>query len=484
MSLDQLLGSPNTPAPTQNSAPAPRRRALPSWLLPAGRLLGFILGFTLLFGKKLLPATPVTTAPVVTLRAETKTTAAPENSPVASSPPARRDLLFQASGWLEPDPYAIQVPALVNGVIDQVHVLEGQQVKKDQLLATLIKDEAALTLEKAERQLDTIRARIAAHCAIVPEKNAALEAAKSKVLAEQATLAEFREESRRLDALPSGAVSQQALTTARQRLARQEALVAEAQNEVTRIEAEIETVDYQRVMMGETFREAEVAQKMAQLALSRHEIRSPIDGIVLRLHAAPGKKRMLGMDDPHSATIVTLYQPEKLQARIDVPLNEAAALQTGQPVELITELLPDTTFHGHVTRITGEADLQRNTLQAKVALQNPDHRLRPEMLMRAKFFPATAPSAGSTTDAPPAVGNSSRLTLLVPTAALSQEDGERARVWVYRPDDTAELREITLGFLSRDAHREVLSGLHSGEKVILPPHDALSPGTRVTPNRK
>ena len=39
-----------------------------------------------------------------------------------------------------------------------------------------------------------------------------------------------------------------------------------------------------------------------------------------------------------------------------------------------------------MTRILGEADLQRNTLQVKVSLLQPDPKLRPEMLCRAKFF--------------------------------------------------------------------------------------------------
>ncbi|NIP97960.1 MAG: HlyD family secretion protein, partial [Akkermansiaceae bacterium] len=87
-----------------------------------------------------------------------------------------------------------------------------------------------------------------------------------------------------------------------------------------------------------------------------------IDGIILHLHAAPGKKRMLTADDPTSALIVELYDPQKLQARIDVPLSEAAGLRVGQPVRLSTDLLPDARFNGEVTRIVGEADLQRNTL--------------------------------------------------------------------------------------------------------------------------
>ena len=53
-------------------------------------------------------------------------------------------------------------------------------------------------------------------------------------------------------------------------------------------------------------------------------------------------------------------QNEKLQARIDVPLTEASKLSIGQKVEISCSFLPNLKFNGQVTRIVGEADLQRS----------------------------------------------------------------------------------------------------------------------------
>ena len=75
-----------------------------------------------------------------------------------------------------------------------------------------------------------------------------------------------------------------------------------------------------------------------------------------------------------------LFEKGKLQARIDVPLSEAAKVNLGQIVEISSSILPEQTFRGKITRILGEADLQRNTLQVKVRIENPHPRLRPEML--------------------------------------------------------------------------------------------------------
>ena len=77
---------------------------------------------------------------------------------------------------------------------------------------------------------------------------------------------------------------------------------------------------------------------------------------------------MLHMDDMDAASAAILYEEGNLQARIDVPLNEAAMIYLGQPVEIVSSILPEKVFNGKVTRILGEADLQRNTLQVKVSL--------------------------------------------------------------------------------------------------------------------
>ena len=167
-----------------------------------------------------------------------------------------------------------------------------------------------------------------------------------------------------------------------------------------------------------------------------------------------------------------LYDPAKLQARIDVPLSEAASMQVGQIVEIASDLLPDQTFTGSITRITGEADLQRNTLQAKVSINMPDSRLRPGMLVRGKFF-AFEKSKNTASDK---TSSSGRLAIYVPEQALINDTS----VWVIDTKDKARLRSIKLSSESRDGHRLITDGLRSGEHVILPPHDQLKDGTRVS----
>jgi len=485
MSLDDLTKlSPNKKSNKieNQSRSASRSR---TWMLPLLLLLGFITILALLFGKRLLPATKVQIAPVITIRTgedekkitNSVTQPSPNTPPISGDRDIAKDkgsLLFQASGWVEPDPYTTYVPALVNGVLDKVLVLEGQAVKKGELLATLIDDNATFAVLEAVQNYSATEKQIEAHCSGVAIIDAEVIASKRKIDALKLQVEESSDHYERLKKLTAGAVSQQQVVKARLDHERRQAVLDEALSELPRLDAKLKQIEAERLAMLATLSVLGTKQKLAQLALDRTKIVSPMDGIVLRLHAAPGRKRMLAMDDANSAVIAELYDPAHLQARIDVPLNEAAALSVGQIVEMNSDLLPNKIFTGKVTRINGQADLQRNTLQVKVSIKNPDPRLRPDMLVRAKFYNAGSqqPDAAGSSNSPK---KSNRLSIYVPEKALVSE----SLVWVVAPDNTAEKRNIKLGSESRDGHRLVLDGLRSGESVILPPFTNIQPGTRL-----
>jgi RND family efflux transporter MFP subunit len=456
MSLDILTNN--------DSAPAEKPKRSYAWLLPVGLLVGFLLILALLFGERLLPAVSVKTLPVETLRSEEGASSAPATSG------GKGEMLFQASGWVEPDPYITYVPTLINGIISKVHVLEGDTVKKGQLLAELIDDDQKLSLEAAEQKYRGMEKKIEAHCKAVPIIEAQIAASKKKIEAGKALLSEERDNLKRLENLGSNAVSEQSIVVARFTVARNEATVAQTEAELPELSAKIEQIHAERSSMEATLAEYKVQRAEAQLALDRTKIYAPMDGIVQHLDVAPGMKRMLNMDNPKSAIICEVYDPEQLQARIDVPLTEAAGLAVGQKVEMVSDILANRTFQGTVTRISGQADLQRNTLQAKVEIDDPDIRLRPDMLVRAKFFALTGNS-----NKLQAASSGGRLSLYVPKQALVND----TQVWVVSPEGRAELRGLELGNTTRGDHVLVLSGVKSGEQVILPPHADLAEGDRV-----
>ncbi len=445
--------------------------------MPVGLLLGFCLLAWVLFGDRLLARTTVETGSVLALRTDD-----PGLSPTAeATDPREGKVLFQASGWIEADPFPLRATALTDGVIDEVHVLEGETVADGQILATLIDEDARIALAAAQARVDEASAvlRGARRRAVAAESQARV--AEAQIEAAKARLEELRDDAQRLERVGARAVSAGEIRRASLRVDSQKAVLAAREAEAAASRAEADAVQESVARAEAALATARAERDEHQLALDRTRISSPTDGVIQRLLAEPGQKKMLRMDDPESATVAILFRPDSLQARIDVPLESAAGLAVGQPVRVHTNFLPDTVFPATVNRIVGEADLQRNTLQAKVSLLETDPRLRPEMLCRAEFLAAAVQADG----APGGYSRPGGTVVFVPAHALFDREEDRASVWAVDPlEARLERRTVRIGPSQRDGYLEVAEGVNPGEKVVLDPDPGLTAGQRVRINEE
>ncbi len=449
-SLDSLTRSAPESAPV---------RRIPAWVVPLVILCGFAILFLALFRDRLLPAQDVKVAIVL---ATIPDSAVPV---VTAENVTSGDLFFQASGWIEPDPLPIRATSLIDGVIDSVQVLEGQLVKKGDTLATLISEDARLTLASAEQNHSTFVSTRDAHLAAIDSARKKFNGAEAMAKSAATLRDEAADQIARFERLNSRAIPEQEIVSARLRLAREEAQLLVAASASAEVAAEIERLKLETLVKENEIRAAAIEVEKAKLALSRTVIKSPIDGRVLRLFAAPGQKKMLQDNDPESSTIAILYDPSKLQVRVDVPLADAAGLQIGQAVRIRCSLLPDKVFSGAVTRITGAADVQRNTLQAKVSISDPVDQLRPEMLCRVEFVAATTSTS--------ATGS---IATWIPESAAA--DGS---AWVCDPESKrVRKRQIKTTTETREGYLRIAEGLRPGEWVVLSP-GKFNDGQRVNP---
>lgn len=426
--------------------------------------------------------------------------------------------VVQAPGWVEPDPFFVSVTSLTDGIVEDVVVLEGDAVSKGQLIARLVPDDARLALQRAEAELGAhqaqlrtaeavareaqrnwdhpfeLRRKVTTTQALLAEKQAELARWPAEVDAERARLTELHdafERVRKVRAESQGALSEQELVRAQQQYEGQKAILLNAEARKPVIEAQIRNLEAELVASREALElripdtrvldeararlaeaearvlQTQTARDEARLRLDRMEIRSPVDGVVAFRLAQPGSKVMLAADDPIGATLVRLYDPAKLQVRVDVPLSETALVQVGQPAEVVVGALPNRTFAGRVTRIVHEADIQKNTLQFKVAIHDPAPEIKPEMLARVKFL--AAPTSQPTETA----------VLFVP-ARLVQETAGGSAVWLFdQTRKTAELRPVVLGTARHADGIEVREGLRLGDWLIANPPADLKPGAAV-----
>ena len=384
----------------------------------------------------------------------------------------KRKVLFQASGWIEPDPYPIRVPSLYDGIVNKVFVLEGDTVKKGQKLASLIDDDARLALKFAQAQLDEARAREVELSSEIELNIFTLEKANNRLNQSKSNRDEQIDYSNRLSSLPVGTVPEVDLFQARKKA---DSLKFSTRGAVANVEESkglIALLSNQLNSLRSITESKKVLWEKALLDLNRTLIHSPTDGIVLRLLASPGKRLMRQMDAPDSSTALIIFEADKLQARIDVPLADASELSLNQRVEVFCSILPELKLEGILSQISGEADLQRNTLQVKVRILNPDDRLRPEMLCRAKFLSNAVNSKSKK------IANS--LGVFVPLALKPENNQSIEELWIIGADGrSAELRKVRFGKEIINEYISVISGLNAGDLIILNPPSSLKSGDRV-----
>lgn len=101
---------------------------------------------------------------------------------------------------------------------------------------------------------------------------------------------------------------------------------------------------------------------VAERNVAHLTVRAPITGVVLRLNCAPGglvgpQGEFMGAGEANSTgglnrltgAIVTLYDPARIQARIDVPLGEVAGIEVGTKTRIEVDSAKGHVFHGVVS---------------------------------------------------------------------------------------------------------------------------------------
>ena len=492
---------------SEAKAPArPRRKPIfVRYVVPAAIVFGFLglLGWAA--RESLAPATSVTVVPVVVTRAEVQQSGTP---------------LFQAAGWIEPRPTPLYVSALTEGVVESLLVVGGQSVEQGEPLARLIDVDAKLALREAEAARDLQRAQVDVATAELkaaklsaenPAHLEALLAEAQSALAQTETgvaqlpflvaSAEAREEfARRTVAARESAgiaVAGQQLREAQSELAVAQAQLEELRQRGPRLKAEadalrkradalstqlqllieerkrVENAQAELAAANARLSQAELAVEKAQLALSRAVIVSPICGRVLSVIASPGS-RVMGLSPQStldSSSVLTLYDPKSLQIRADVRLEDVSLVQPGQPA-LIETASSKEPMRGTVLLPTSSANVQKNTLEVKIALDDPPESIRPEMLVTATFLAPELPDSELQESVQPE-------RILVPRRLVQSADGG-ASIWIVDGDGLARNRAVTTGAAGTAELVEVIEGLTPTDKLISSGTEGLSEGQRVS----
>lgn len=172
-------------------------------------------------------------------------------------------------------------------------------------------------------------------------------------------------------------------------------------------------------------------------------IHSPISGVVLDVGTAVGELQR-SLDNANA--IATIADINPIWVVGDLYPRDLGLVHVGQPVEISVTGYPDQVFHGVIDNISDAVDPTSLTLKVRVVLDNPQHKLKPQMYATIT------------------VTNNRGMGIVAPSTAVIQ-NGKEAFVFVETSPGKYARRIVALG-VTHDATYEITQGLEDGDKVV------------------
>jgi RND family efflux transporter MFP subunit len=199
------------------------------------------------------------------------------------------------------------------------------------------------------------------------------------------------------------------------------------------------------------------------------EIRAPFSGQVIAKRAHVGEAvspyGAPGQGSSNGGAIVTLVDFSTLYVGADINEANLGKLSPRQPAEIVLDAYPDHVYHARLLQVIPTADRSKGTVKVKVAFEDPNDKILPDMSARVSF--TEKPTAGART----------KTHVLVPRSAVATRDGA-TEVWLVA-DGRAKLHAVRTG-PENQGQIEILEGLQGGEKLVADAAGAkLQDGARV-----
>ncbi len=416
------------------------RRARKIWLTIGGLILLFIL-FSVIRGKR-VPPIEVTTEKA-----------------------ARRTIVetVSATGKVQPET-EVKISPEVAGEITELPVVDGQEVKKGDLLMKIRPDSYKAQLEQQQAAISTAEA-------LSGQQKASM--AKAEQDLKQA-----------VDLFNKKLISQTEMVTAQT------------------------TYDASKSMFDSGLHSIEGAKASSSQArdqLSKTTIYSPLDGVVTVLNSKAGE-RVVATNQFAGTEVMRVADLNHMQAVVDVNENDVVHVKLNDPATVSIDAYGKRDFPGVVEQIantgttsgTGTQEEVTN-FQVKIRLTKPDVRLRPGLSCTADIqtqmvkdvvsvpIQSVTIRSGDSTLSPEEIEKQKEVTAAknqadnnaevqndrLAKAAEKEERDKVKKVVFLKTGGTAKMVEVTTG-IADDANIEIQSGLKAGDEVISGSYSAIS----------
>lgn len=276
----------------------------------------------------------------------------------ATSSPSQANAVLTASGYVVAQRKAA-VASKATGRLVSLGVVEGDKVKKGQIIAQIEDADVKASLAQAKATLEVNQAEL---------KDAERTLQRQKELLEK------------------GLTSQAEFDAAQAR--------------------------YQRVVAS--IEAAKAAVQAAAVALENTRIRAPFDGTVLTKNADVGEMvAPLAASVSSRSAVVTIADMQSLEVEADVSESNIERISERQPCEITLDAYPEARYQGYVSKIVPTADRAKATVMVKLGFKSYDSKVLPEMSAKVLFL--TKSARVSEQPAKP--------VLMVPSTAVASRNG-------------------------------------------------------------
>ena len=435
--MHQALATPTETAP----APRKRSRRRRNIIIGVVALVVIWLVTSMIFGKRDKPI------PVMTEKAVRKTIIQ----------------TVSATGKIQPET-EVKISPEVAGEIIELPVVDGQAVKKDDLLLRIKPDSYKALLEQQE---------------------AAISAAKATNIQQKATMARMELEYKRSDDLHN-----------KKLISDQDFIAAQTAMDVAKATYESSLHDIEK---------AQASSSQARDQLSKTTVYSPIDGTITLLNSKLGE-RVVATGQFAGTEVMRVADLSRMQAVVDVNENDVVNVKVGQKATITVDAYSERKFRGtgqqiaNTGKTTGAGTQEEVTnFEVKINIEDHDVALRPSLSCTADIETAVAKDViavpmqsvtirtGDTNLSPEEIEKRKQFAALRDKADNNAEvtneklektnqklEHEKLSKVVFLKNGTkAKMVKVTTG-IADDTSMEIKSGIKEGDEVISGSYSAIS----------
>jgi HlyD family secretion protein len=363
--------------------------------------------------------------------------------------------LVSASGKIQPE-LEIKISSEVSGEIIDLAVLEGQTVKKGDLLAKINPD---------------------IYIASVNRVDAAVSSSRAALASTEAQLVEVEKiYNRSVDLKKKGAISQQEFDAAQRSL------------EVTKLS--VESARFQ-------LKSSEANAKEARDNLNRTTLFAPTDGTISLLNVEKGE-RVVGTAQMTGTELMRVSNLQAMEVLVEVNENDIVRVSLGDTATIEVDAFQDQKFKGVVTQIANSAKLmgtsvdQVTNFEVKIRILPSSYTNLSDETGRSPFRPGMTASVDIQTERKVNIltvpiqavnlrSDTSNVKLSYrerkerkeSRAASDQKENEEYEVVFAVIDGKAKLIVVKTG-IQDDQNIELLLGPEEGTEIITGPYSLLS----------